>query len=259
MVASDIRSCANEDASRSRFERRADDCVRRRSVSLYTYDYPGGCLLSAAGAGRLLRASNTLHAGVEDGKVMPRSGNLELDYALAQTLGMLVDTFQVFPKFAFLGDFGTAYATPGSFFSQTDGTVLFGMGLLNALFSWENHPEIAVATVCAHEFGHIVQFKNGLIDRLQGSASTVRPAELHADFLAGYFAGMRKLARPSFPAVVFATTQSRFGDYEFGRPEHHGTADERATAVARGFHAAYRERLAFSDAIKIGISYVQSV
>lgn len=223
--------------------------------------YSGGCLLSADAAGPLLGAPNTLHAGVEDGKVMPRFGNRELDYALAQTLGMLVDTFKVFPKFAFLGNFEilNAYATPGSFFSQTDGTVLFGMGLLNALFSWDNHPEIAVATICAHEFGHIVQFKNGLINRLQGSASTMQPVELHADFLAGYFAGIRKLARPSFPALVFATTQFRFGDYDFGSPEHHGTPDQRAAAIVRGFQAAYREGLAFSDAIKIGIGYVQSV
>jgi hypothetical protein len=34
--------------------------------------------------------------------------------------------------------------------------------------------------------------------------STVRRVELHADFLAGYFAGIRKRSRESYPAEVFA-------------------------------------------------------
>ena len=63
-----------------------------------------------------------------------------------------------------------------------------------------------MATVCAHEFGHILQYQKGLIRPLQGWDSTNRRIELHADFLAGYFAGIRKGKRPSFPAVVFATT-----------------------------------------------------
>jgi len=219
-----------------------------------------GCLLSANDA-RLFGAMTPLQAGMGHGRISPRSGNREFDYALAQTLSMLVDTLQVFPNLAFFKDFHShnAYAMPDSLGSQPDGTVLLGIRMLNFLFSSDNHPEIAVASICAHEFGHIVQFKHGLISALRGQEPTVRRIELHADFLAGYFAGMRKLARPNFPAVVFATTAFRFGDYAFGDPTHHGTPNQRASAIVRGFQAAYQERRTFTDAVKIGVGYVQSV
>ena len=160
----------------------------------------GGCLVSAQSAARLLgtaasRASiNAKQLFNWDGVPIRSSGDREFDYALAQTLGMLVDTLQVYPKFAFCDDHESpnAYAAPASFFSRRDGTVLLGVHLLTSLMSLEHHPEIAVAEVCAHEFGHIVQFKHGLIRTLSDRDSNNYRIELHADFLAGYFAGVRK-------------------------------------------------------------------
>ena len=63
---------------------------------------------------------------------------------------------------------------------------------------------------------HIAQYKHGVYERLVGQDRRV-----HADFLAGYFAGRRKLETSDFPAAVFAVTQSNLGDQDFGSPDHH--------------------------------------
>jgi hypothetical protein len=138
------------------------------------------------------------------------------------------------------------------------GTVLFGTRLLKSLLAGGEHPEIAVAMVCAHEFGHIVQYKRGLMRTLQGWDPTARRVELHADFLAGYFAGTRKVQRPTFPAVVFATTAYAVGTYDSNGPDYHGTPAERAAAVIQGFQTAFRDQHTVADAINIGVNYVRS-
>jgi predicted metalloprotease len=40
-----------------------------------------------------------------------------------------------------------------------------------------DHPDVAVTAICAHEYGHILQFKRGLIPRLQAGQTTVKRAE----------------------------------------------------------------------------------
>ena len=134
--------------------------------------------------------------------------------------------------------------------------MLFGSALLFELMAVPENPDAGVAAVCAHEFGHIVQLKRGLVPALNAGQTTVKRCELNADFMAGYFAGLRKLQRPEFPAAAFAATQERLGDYQFGNPYHHGTPQERAAAIVRGFEVAYRQQQSLSDAIQTGVNYV---
>lgn len=190
--------------------------------------------------------------------LIARSGNPDFDFALAQTLSRLTDTFYVLPGFAFfnVGNSHQAYATAERLLTNPDGTVLLGRDLLFELLAELEHPDAAVAAICAHEFGHIVQFKNRLV--LHRNQPTVKRTELHADFLAGYYAGIRKLSKPDFPAAVFATTQEKVGDYAFTNRNHHGRPEERAAAIVRGFEVAYRERRELSEAIQIGISHVSA-
>jgi hypothetical protein len=87
----------------------------------------------------------------------------------------------------------------------------------------------------------------------------VRRVELHAAFLAGYFAGVRKLKRSDFASAVFATTQYMVGDNNFASPQHHGTPQERAAAIVGGFEVAYRDHLSLDDAVNAGIEYVTRI
>jgi hypothetical protein len=151
-----------------------------------------------------------------------------------------------------------AFASPNTALGRPDGSVVFGRSLLREIMSRAESPEIGVATVCAHEFGHIVQFKKGLYDSLI-VGNTVKRLELHADFLAGYFAGKHKLEMPSFPAAVFATTLFSFGENQFGDPNHHGTQRERGDAVVAGFDAGYRAKLSLDEALRTGVDYVRRI
>src|SRR4051794_34170833 len=66
----------------------------------------------------------------------------------------------------------------------------------------------------------------------------------------------KELQKPDYPAAVFATDAFASGDNNVNDKSHHGTPDERAAAVVRGFETAYRERRNFADAIQIGINYI---
>jgi predicted metalloprotease len=130
----------------------------------------------------------------------------------------------------------------------------------------EHHPEVGIVSVCAHEFGHIAQFKHKLEDELivmrlvDGERQPfVKRLELHADFMAGYFAGRRKLESPDFPAAVFATTQYNEGDNAYGDPHHHGTSAERGQAVVAGFDTGFRAQQSFEQALETGLRYVQQI
>lgn len=192
-----------------------------------------------------------------DDPIIPNSGDREFDRALAQTLYKLSQRFGVRPGFAYYDDGASlnAYATPTIRLTNASGTVLMGTGLLRQLRRATEAPEVAVAGVCAHEFGHILQYKFGLVDKVDSGQPTVKRSELQADYFAGYFAGLRKLERPSFPASVVSITIHKFGDNEFSNPQHHGTPEERGQAVVQGFEAANVGKV-LSDAINESTRYV---
>jgi hypothetical protein len=222
-----------------------------------------GCILEPERAAPLLTGSVEPSAFFESNReeFIASSGSRDFDFALAQTLSRLTDVFGVLPGFSFYDDAdgANAYATTATKLKRADGSVLFGKRHFTRKMREVEHPEVNVIATCAHEFGHIVQFKYGISKRLMAGQTTVRRVELHADFLAGYFAGFRKREKPDFPAAVFATSRHAAGDYSTHKKSHHGTPDERAAAVVRGFETAYRERRSFSDALGIGINYVERV
>jgi hypothetical protein len=193
--------------------------------------------------------------------IVASSGDREFDYALAQTLSRITDVFHVLPGFAYFDDFDgpAAYATPTVRMSRADGTVLFGRRLIRKALAQAEHPDVAVTAICAHEFGHILQYKFNLRRTILAGQQTVKRLELNADYLSGYYAGTWKLRKPSYPAAIFATQQYSAGDLQVNDPKHHGRPDERAAAVVRGFEVAHRERHNLADAIHIGINYVSTL
>jgi hypothetical protein len=193
-----------------------------------------------------------------DEPIIGKSGNPDFDYALAQTLAKLAYQFEVLPGFAYYDDSGSenAFATSMARLKNVDGTVLMGLSLLKRMLHFSESPEAAVTGVCAHEFGHIVQYRHRLIPIVNAGQKTNKRCELQADYFAGYFAGQRKLERPGFPAAVIAFSQYKFGDTAFTDRGHHGTPEERGAAVVRGFEAAFRERITMSDAIQQSTMYV---
>jgi hypothetical protein len=181
----------------------------------------------------------------------PRSGNPTLDRALAQALATISRTFEILPGFSYYDDSGSpnARATTEVLLNRTDGTVLFGLNFLKMLLSRPTRPDASIVAVCSHEFGHIVSYKHNLIRSLNPTQDNPFRGEQFADYMAGYYAGRRKLEHADFPAVAFATTQRDFGGGD------HGTGDQRGNAVQQGFLDAYKAKLTIADAIQAGFTY----
>jgi hypothetical protein len=190
--------------------------------------------------------------------MIPKSGDPEFDLALAQGLARISALLDVAPGFAYYDDSTdgkNAYATPVVRLNGKDGTVLFGQGLLKQLLNSPESPDACIAAVCAHEFGHVLQNKHDLMGKLMEGQATVKRVELQADFFSGYFAGVRKLERPSFPAAVFAVTQFSFGDNMVNDPGHHGTKEERAQAIVAGFKVGHSGKKEISQLISAANDY----
>jgi hypothetical protein len=220
-----------------------------------------GCVVAGQKAD-LLFASSPAEALNPDyfNRIYIGSGDKALDFALAQTLSRITEALDVLPGVLFYDDRDSAnsFATPRLRFPKTDGTILLGTRFLKKMLSRPQDPEIALTAICAHEFGHVLQFKRGLLDRLLAGEPTVRRCELHADFFAGYFAGKRKKQMPNYPAAVFAVTLSTLKISGFLR-RNHGTPTQRAAAIVRGFEASYREGRSLDDAVALSMEYVATV
>jgi hypothetical protein len=217
-----------------------------------------GCVIPDRQAARFLARDHPRRIAGRNERIIKSSNDRAFDYALAQTLSGLTDTFGVLPGFAYYDDdtVENAYATTARRLGNPDGTVLLGRRFLRSLLAQGAHSEVAVAAVCAHEFAHIAQFKYGLVPALLAGARTVKRAELHADFLAGYYAGVRTLQKPDYPAAVFAAGLSNLRPARAAAPQH-GSADERAAAIAHGFATSHRDRRGIADAMRIGVDHVR--
>ena len=218
-----------------------------------------GCCLASEDVDKVYPAGTDTRVFFTGNEPMiPRSGDRDFDYALAQTLAKISDAFGVLPGFAYYddSDHHNAYATDRTRLNRADGTVLMGINLQRQLRASRDNPDVAVVAVCAHEFGHIVQYRHRLIEKVNAGQPTVKRSELQADYFAGFYAGVRKKERPNYPAAVVAVTQGEFGDNNFKNRTHHGTETERANAVVRGFEAAFREGKSLSQAIEESTNYV---
>lgn len=216
---------------------------------------PRGCVLTAEEADRLEPVAAQLSPpGLST--PIPHSSDRLFDRALAQSLYRLSEVLAVVPGFGFYDDYDgpNAYALPQPRLGGVDGTVLFGLRFLEMLRRVPENPEVGVLAVCAHEFGHILQFKHGLWRSLVSKTSSKR-LELQADYFSGYFTGTRRLERPAFPAAHAALAHFRMGDTAFNSANHHGTPDERGAAFVRGYEVAFQQRHPLNEAIQIGMAY----
>ena len=144
---------------------------------------------------------------------------------------VLCQFFQVKPAYAYFDDSSApnAFATPEHIVpGGRDGSVVLGRTVIAQMLT--TYGESAGLAVAAHEFAHICQFANN-VPRVPG-----KPLELFADFLAGWYLTAKGNpevnGREVYPAI-YST-----GDTNFNSPGHHGTPQERASAVAMGYSAA---------------------
>ncbi len=226
----------------------------------------GGCSLSTDEAEDVLGSGETrnLWAITDDvPQIMPSSGDQRLDTAFGHMLADLAGKFDERPGFGFFDDTGApnAYATNQTYMPNTRGTVLMGQTFMNSFLRQSQFGDILVMAVCAHEFGHIKQYfhENGRgYDRLMGMHSTVKYVELHADFLAGFYVGMRANGYSEEQLVTLGRGWEASGDTAFHDPGHHGTHAERIAAIETGYRMAINARPGITDAFAAGLHYLRA-
>lgn len=215
----------------------------------------GCCLMhggeSLVSQSRLSRIDNS-SANVD------KSGNPRLDRSLGYLLADLASKFKVRPGFGYFDDRGSpnALALPDSRLSASTGTVLFGREMMSTHINNANG-DMFIMGICAHEFAHIVQFFSGYYERLSKGQQTKKLVELHADFLSGYYIGLRKINYASAELISLGRTWESIGDSSYTDPQHHGTPEERLQAVENGYRFA-RERPEFGikEACEVGARYL---
>ena len=194
----------------------------------------------------------------QPGELSTTTGDRVLDRSLGRALVRLSELFSERPGFGFVDDFGApnAYATDETLVRGTWGTVCFGQTLFKDLMGRYDDQGLTILAVAAHEFGHIAQFRSGVDKQLLRYQHTVKRVELHADFLSGYFLGVRKRQQPSISVWAAGHALYQIGDYEFHGEDHHGTPDQRVAAAETGFRLGYDESARFEQAFSWGVEYI---
>jgi len=178
----------------------------------------GGCFLSA-------KADRDITTRVVEAQTVIRRDQYD---ALMNILSGLSHAFRVSPKFYIYDDRGSAnaFATKEIHDSEyRDGAVMFGTKLIASEPEQTGFANYTIAAIMAHEFAHIVQFKNG-------STLSTSQKELQADYLAGWYTANHGPAGIAESQALISFY--RKGDYGFNDPDHHGTPEERLRAVQAG-------------------------
>jgi hypothetical protein len=218
-----------------------------------------GCCLRDPRLSRKLLAQSRL--GLPGGSTNTESsGDARFDRALGTLLADLAGRFQVRPGFGWYDDgaIPNALALEASHLSNSRGTVLVGREMLRRGLS-SVHGDMFILGVCAHEFAHIVQFFSVYHARLASGQAAQKLVELHADFLSGYYIGLRQVAYTDQELVALGRTWETLGDSAYTDQQHHGTPDERLRAIEAGFAFA-RERPEFgiTPACEVGARYLRA-
>lgn len=222
-------------------------CRPSLTVARTRSQLPPFCSLERAEIGSDLEISRT-------------TGDQVLDSQLSAELFHVSDVFEVMPGFVIIddGDSPNAFATPKSLINNTVGTVLFGHTLLFNELRGHMWGGIAVAGIMAHEFGHILQFISGLDRLLTKNHPTKRLAELHADYMAGYYLGLKRLSG-HMDIKAFLDSVYIKGDTDFNNKDHHGTPSNRKDVMLAGYKLGLHGRGNINDVSQQGVNTVREI
>ena len=121
----------------------------------------------------------------------------------------------------------TAEGDPDPLVQGVPDKLIFGDGILDALDAM-GVSDVGPRAVMGHEFGHHIQFEDGLFSSPLTGAEATRRTELMADAFGTYFAvHSRGLSLNAKRVLDAQKTFFEVGDCFFDDPGHHGTPNQR--------------------------------
>lgn len=194
-------------------------------------------------------------------EMLSTSGDRDLDRSLNFELIHLSESLNVLPGFGFYDDSDgpNAFALNENVIPNTQGTVVFGIQLLSEELNRHSWGGLAVAGIMAHEFAHIYQYQSGIYRLLTCSQPTHRLLELHADYLAGYYLGLKRLRSGEIDIKAFLNTLYLKGDTDFTSPGHHGTPLERKSVMLEGYKTGLTNNTDVHQVAEMGMEFVKNI
>jgi hypothetical protein len=136
----------------------------------------------------------------------------------------------------------SAWVDPNPLVADVPDKIVFGDGMLDAL-EFMGIGNVGSRVVLAHEFGHHVQFEDGLLDSALPAPEATRRVELMADVFGTYFAThARGLALNAKRVLQAERAFFAVGDCAFDNPAHHGTPTQREHASSWAANLANNAR-----------------
>ena len=217
-----------------------------------------GCFVDSNNANLVLGANAALGRAAtmppEVTTMVRSSGNPDLDKSFDRALQRLAETFEVWPKVGFYddGDAPNAMAMRYAVGTTHEFAVVFGRNYFTKMMQYDPSG-ITLLQTAAHEFAHVWVYQEGIFETILGGQQTVTRVELHADFLAGYYLGVRKRDNPQ--AKFWAAGMRRWQS-EFHNVQHHGQPDERLAAAEAGFRLGFLDGKTAKEAFAAATAYV---
>lgn len=223
-----------------------------------------GCVVRGSEARRAL-GSGVLGSKMGDLPAIVRSrsrttGDRNLNQRLDAALQRLAKTFDVWPQVGFYDDGKQPNAM--AIWYEEDGkrryAVVFGRTYFTRLFDYDPSG-ITFLQTAAHEFAHVWMYKSGQLDTLLAGRPTVKRAELHADYLSGYYLGLRKRDNPGAKFRSAGMKRWQSGDMLIQNQHHHGTPEQRLAAAEAGFRLGYLRGAKPPAAFDAATKYVEAL
>lgn len=162
------------------------------------------------------------------------TGDVELDARVRNAVAAVNGVFRRQTNHRF-------YCGPSAFahLDSEHGTLLLGTHLLWSIDDGTPASEAVMHLIASHEISHVVQIKKGFVIAEGNRSQFSRMADLHADFMAGWFVA-RFLKTGNAPSPLYKDALHRAASFAHGAGSseavpYHGTADERLDAVNAGF------------------------
>ena len=190
-------------------------------------------------------------------EMMRSTGNQRLDVIFDAALQRLAQTFGVWPKVGFYEDGAEPNAVAmryrvGEAFEYA---VVFGRNYFTRLYSYDPSG-VTILQTAAHEFAHVWLYQSGAFEEVHGGQPTVKRVELHADFLSGYYLGVRKRDNPDASLWAAGIRRWQSGDNDLRNLHHHGTPDERLAAAEAGFKLGFIDKATAGEAFAAATRHV---